>query len=344
METALDIEQPDALIAYLRARGHIGEDETPNARVLAGGVSNRTVLVERANGEAWVLKQALAKLRVKTDWFSSPTRIEREARGIEYLAQLAPPQTITPLVFFDADVFVLAMRAVPQPHANWRTMLLNGELKTEHVRQFGRLLGTIQRNAFARAGELEPIFRDRSFFESLRVEPYYAYTATQVAESAEFYEGLIQETRANLLTLVHGDYSPKNVLVHEERLMLLDHEVIHWGDPAFDLGFALTHLLSKAHHVARMRGEFADAAKLFWRTYRETLGDVEWGGGDLEGRAVRHTLGCLLARVAGRSPHDYWTEEERARQRAIVPEMMRKGYESVDEMVEGFVREIERGE
>ena len=34
----------------------------------------------------------------------------------------------------------------------------------------------------------------------------------------------------------------------------------------------------------------------------------------MEPRAVRHTLGCLLARVAGRSPLEYLDEPQRARQ------------------------------
>src|SRR5437879_6508499 len=97
----LDIEDPQALATYLRATGRIAAEETPTIRVLSGGVSNRTVYVERASGEAWVLKQALAKLRVAVDWFSSPERVAREALGIEWLTQLAPPGTIPQLVFFD---------------------------------------------------------------------------------------------------------------------------------------------------------------------------------------------------------------------------------------------------
>src|SRR5687768_18614144 len=119
----LDIENADALVAYLRREGRIEPDETPRVRVLAGGVSNRTVLVERASGEAWVLKQALAKLRVKVDWFSDPARIGREALALKYLPELAPPGAITPLVFEDPSHHLLAMRAVPQPHENWKTML-----------------------------------------------------------------------------------------------------------------------------------------------------------------------------------------------------------------------------
>jgi 5-methylthioribose kinase len=76
----LDIEQPGALVRYLKGTGHVGEDKESVVRVLAGGVSNRTVLLERPEtGEAWVVKQALPKLRVAVDWFSDPERIHREA-------------------------------------------------------------------------------------------------------------------------------------------------------------------------------------------------------------------------------------------------------------------------
>lgn len=335
----LDIEDPQALIAYLRSTGRILPDETPAVNVLRGGVSNRTVFVKRATGESWVLKQALAKLRVAVEWFSSPERVAREALGIQWLTQLAPSDTIPPLVFFDPDAFLLAMQAVPQPHTNWRTMLLNGQLKTDHVRQFGQLLGTIHRHASERRAEVEPVFQDRSFFESLRVEPYYAYTASRVAASADFYAALIEETRRTQLSLVHGDYSPKNILVLYERLILLDHEVIHWGDPAFDLGFSLTHLLSKAHHMTNLRREFGSAAKLCWEEYHETLGRVGWEE-YLEPRAVRHTLGCLLARVSGRSPHDYWTPSESERQRQAVVKLMQDRIETIDHLVDAFLFEL----
>src|SRR5690242_4514482 len=97
MSADLDIERPEALLAYLRRAGHIPADEQPVIRNLAGGVSNRTVLVERPSGEAWVLKQALKKLRVAVEWYSSPERIHREALGMQWLARLAPPGTSTRL-------------------------------------------------------------------------------------------------------------------------------------------------------------------------------------------------------------------------------------------------------
>lgn len=337
--TALDIEQTDELVTYLRRRDLIGGDERPRARVLQGGVSNRTVLVERASGEAWVIKQALAKLRVQVDWFSSPERIHREALGLRWLAVLAPPESTPGFVYEDNDEHVLIMQAVPEPHANWKTLLLAGQIEDDHVDQFGRLLAALHRHAWERRAEVEPVFADTRFFESLRLEPYYSFAAEQVPAAAPFLHDLVADTRARHLTLVHGDYSPKNVLIYDGRLILLDHEVIHFGDPAFDLGFSMTHLLSKAHHLPDHRHSFAAAANRYWRTYIGAVGATPWDK-DLEAHVVRQTLGCLLARVAGRSPLEYLSAFERGNQQAAVLALLQALPTSVPSLVARFLAEV----
>lgn len=335
--SGLDIEQHDELRRYLREHGYIGPGESPAFCTLAGGVSNRTVLVERPSGESWVLKQALEQLRVPIDWYSSPDRIHREALGTRWLAELAGPDAVPEFVFEDEKHHLLAMQAVPAPHENWKRMLLAGRVETDHVAQFSRLLATIHRAAYERRDEVASVFDDRTFFESLRVEPYYRYAATQAPAAEAFLSDLIATTRRRRITLVHGDYSPKNILVHEGSLVLLDHEVIHFGDPAFDLGFSMTHLLSKAHHVVDRRTDFADAAVLHWRTYHAGVDGVSWTA-DLEHHAVRHTLGCLLARVAGRSRLEYFSEEERQRQRHVVLRLMAQMPATIADLATAFVR------
>lgn len=334
---SLDIEQPGVLTAWLRSTGHIAQDEDPVVTVLAGGVSNRTVLVERASGEAWVVKQALEKLRVQVDWFSSPERIHREADGLRWLGRFAPDGAITPLIFEDHELHLLGMTAVPQPHENWKVMLLRGDLIADHVEQFARLIGQVHRESNRHLDELMPVFGDRDFYETLRVEPYYRYTASQVPESAAFYEQLIADTYARQDTIVHGDFSPKNVLVHQGRLILLDHEVIHLGDPCFDLGFGMTHLLGKAHHLPQHRQAFGEAASAFWAQYWKTVsGSGAWTVG-LEERAVRHTLGCLLARVRGRSPLEYMLEPVRARQASVVTHLLQDPPATVADLRDQFL-------
>lgn len=310
----LDIERPEALLAYLRATGRIGERERVNIRPLSGGVSNRTMLVERESGESWVLKQALGRLRVEVEWLSDPERVHREALAMRWLARLTPAGSVPELLFEDHQHHLLAMRAVPHPHENWKAMLLAGRLEGAHVEQFGRLLGTIHRRSWERRDEVAEVFGDRGYFETLRIEPYFGYAASQLPRMAAFLEGVIDSVRGRRLALVHGDYSPKNVLVWQGRLVLLDHETIHFGDPAFDLGFSLTHLLSKANHLVHLRAEFAAAAGAHWRAYREALGeDVPWAA-DLEVHAVRLTIACLIARVAGRSRLEYLDDRSRRAQ------------------------------
>ena len=332
----MDIETPVDLLGYLRDTCRIANDEEPQMQSLAGGVSNRTVLVTRANGEAWVIKQALAKLRVATDWFSSPERVHREALGLQWINQLVPQSTPT-LRFEDHEHHLIGMDAVTQPHDNWKNVLLAGNLHLDHIDQFARLLATIHAKSYAQQATVAQTFADRTYFESLRLAPYYGFTAEQVPWATSFLQTLIQQTRTRTFTLVHGDYSPKNVLVHNGKLILLDHEVIHFGDPAFDLGFSLTHFLSKANHnldhSSELSTQFEAAAQRYWGLYVKTIKEATSADGeiadgeitaDLYGHAkigsfaVRHTLACLLARIDGRSPLEYLGNAARVRQRSAI--------------------------
>jgi 5-methylthioribose kinase len=201
-------------------------------------------------------------------------------------------------------------------------------------------LCAIHREAADCGAETCMVFADTTYFVNLRLEPYYLYTAQKTAEAAPFLNALARETLHHKDSLVHGDFSPKNTLIYRGKLILLDYEVVHFGDPAFDVGFALTHFLSKAHHLPKERAHLASAAELFWQVYREEITRMNWAR-TLEPRVVRHTLGCLLARVAGKSPLDYLTPEEVTRQRDIVLALMVKPPTSVPDLIAEFVHKIE---
>ncbi len=330
---AVNIEDHNALRTYLCASGRIKPDEQPAFETLTGGVSNRAVRVNHGPGrEDWVLKQALGKLRVEVDWFSSPERIHREAAGLSWLGRIVP-ERVPALIFVDPAQHILAMSAVPQPHENWKRLLLKGCTSIEHAQSFGRLLARIHK-ASAQFPELKEVFRERKFFEELRLEPYYAYTAGQVPGARAFLLQLVDDARLRRHALVHGDYSPKNVLIHNAELILLDFEVIHFGDPAFDIGFSLTHFLSKAHYLPARRAAFLDMARAYWQSYLEDLSaplqEI------VKPFAVKHTLACCLARVAGRSPLEYLSANQRARQRQIVLELLESDIDGIPHLIDRF--------
>lgn len=332
----IDIEDTSQLRAYL-VRNRLIEDAEP-ARIqrLPGGVSSRTMLIERASGERWVAKQALAALRVHVEWLSSPERSTREADGARALASLLPQGAVPQVIFEDKAQHLFVMLAAPASARNWKTMLLGGEVEADHFRLAGSLLGRIHRGGATRREDFATRFSDTSFFESLRLEPYYEYTAVEVPEAARFLFGLCQDARSRRLSLVHGDFSPKNLLVDSDGMILLDHEVIHFGNPAFDCGFVLAHFLSKAHHLPASRQSLVEGISAFWGAYLNAAGPSSAA----EDEAAAQGLGCLLARVAGRSQLEYLTSGEKQRQRRACVVMMQAPPVSVSRLVANFVSEV----
>jgi 5-methylthioribose kinase len=141
------------------------------------------------------------------------------------------------------------------------------------------------------------------------------------------------------LSLVHGDFSPKNALLYRGKLVLLDYEVVHYGDPAFDVGFALTHFLSKANHMIEKSARLTAAAARFWQIYFNEIAPLRWDA--IEPRIVRHLLGCLLARVAGKSPLEYLTAEEATRQRGVTLLLIENPPSKVGDLIYEFAEKIE---
>ncbi|MCO6497591.1 MAG: phosphotransferase [Chitinophagaceae bacterium] len=332
----VDIEDIDNLIAYLRSMGKIDEGEECSVRHLAGGVSNKTELFTRANGEQWVIKQALGKLRVKEDWFCDEERILIEYKGLKWLSSVLAAGPVPQPVFFDEENHVLCMTAVPQPHENLKTLILKGAADEDFFVQLGHILGRMHRAGQGNE-EAAAQFSERKFFKDLRIEPYYQFTAGRIPASGNFFQKLIDDTLAITETVVHGDYSPKNVLVRNNRVVLLDYEVMHYGDPAFDVGFFMCQMLSFLNHLADTRESLAQSAKSFWTAYVDKIGDVS---PEAEYRGVRHTMGCLLARVKGRSPVDFLTPEEQDRQIETVLEFIESPVEQMIPFIETFKTKI----
>ena len=77
----------------------------------------------------------------------------------------------------------------------------------------------------------------------------------------------------------------------------------------------------------------------YWTAYLDALGELPWRAG-LEERAVRHTLGCLLARVCGRSPLEYLTPGAREAQRVAVLGLMAAPPAGVIDLINLFLERM----
>jgi aminoglycoside phosphotransferase (APT) family kinase protein len=214
---------------------------------------------------------------------------------------------------------------------------LVGRVSPEIARSAGELLGHIHARSAASPG-LASAFADTSFFRELRLEPYLDHAAARQPELAGELRWLVDRLCDPGICLVHGDYSPKNLLVTPAGdVLLLDHEVAHWGQPAFDLAFVLTHLCLKGIHFGR--AAYLDAAAELLAAYRETSTVVDGAAGVL---CARLLAGLMLARVEGKSRVEYLTGEDERVVRELAGSMLRRRVTVLDDVL-GSVREVSAG-
>lgn len=308
---------PDAAVApelavFLRQQGLAGADEAVRCTPLAGGVSSDIWRIDLP-GRSICVKRALPKLRVGADWFAPVSRNRYEWEWLQLAASIVPAAVPRPLAH-DATLGLFAMEFLPpERYPLWKRQLLDGEVDAGTAARVGRLLAAIH-NATAGRPEVASTFDCEANFHALRLEPYLLATAARHPDLAPVLQGLAQRTGAARIALVHGDVSPKNILVGPQGPVLLDAECAWYGDPAFDIAFCLNHLLLKAALRPQQAPLLMDAFDALAASYFDSI-DFEPRAG-LERRAAALLPGLALARIDGKSPVEYLLD--RPQQQALV--------------------------
>lgn len=302
METPL----PPEIAAALDRMGLFADGPAGATRPLTGGVSSDIWAIDLADGRTVCAKRALPQLRVAAEWRAPVERSRYEAAWMRR-ADAAVPGAAPSLLGVDEASGTLAMAYLPpETHRLWKPELRDGRADPAFAAEVGRRLARIHA-----AGAADPstaaAFPTDVIFHDIRLEPYLLATAIRHPDLADALHALVAQTTDHKRALVHGDVSPKNILVGPDGPVFLDAECAWWGDPAFDLAFCLNHLLLKCcwnpGAYPAFLGCFAALADAY-------LAGVAWETrGGLEARAARLLPGLFLARVDGKSPVEYITAE-----------------------------------
>ena len=297
--------EPDTAGSYLARRGNIsGTVTTADADKLGGGVSNRVVQVQ-SDEDCLVLKQPRPNLAVEEDWPADIDRVHNEAaatRVYESILDRTELAASVPSVRFeDHSQDVVGFECAPDNARMWKGDLLDGHVDARVAREVGRVLGIVHDSAADEPELLDP-FESKLPFDQLRIDPYHRTVASRHPDVADAVDAASERLLGSDRTLVHGDYSPKNVLVEDAgtfRVWILDFEVAHRGDPSFDTAFMLNHLFIKSVYNSEQGEEYRRAARAFFDAYVE---NVPW---DIEGETIEELGVLMLARVDGKSPVEY---------------------------------------
>jgi aminoglycoside phosphotransferase (APT) family kinase protein len=277
---------------------------------LTGGVASDIFRVDAENG-SFVVKRALAKLRVAADWRAP---VERNAYEFAWLQEAGSivPGAVPALFGRDATSGLFAMEWLPpDDHPVWKNELHAGRADPGFAAEVGRVLAQIHAQT-AKRPDLKKRFDSDHIFHSIRLEPYLEATARRHPVVAERLMALSAATLATHAALVHGDVSPKNILCGPRGPVLLDAECAWYGDPAFDLAFCLNHLLLKCLWTPSAAPGFLACFTSLHTEYAAIAGET------IGKRAARLLPALLLARIDGKSPVEYVTDD---RDRELVRRM-----------------------
>jgi aminoglycoside phosphotransferase (APT) family kinase protein len=304
----LSASLPKEVLGLLRNAGLVSRNETPAFEVLTGGVSSEIWKV----GDVCI-KRALPRLRVAQRWEAPVERNRYERLWLEAAGAAAPGAAPRVLAADDA-AGLFAMEYLGSPV--WKERLRQGDADAGFAARVGTTLAAIH-GATAGRAEVARRFATDAIFHAIRLEPYLVATGAAHPDLQERIAFLEKRTANTRLCLVHGDVSPKNILVSARGPVFLDAECAWYGDPAFDLAFCLNHLLLKCLWVPAHREGFLRCFDALAAAY---LSSVSFG--KIEERTASLLPALLLARVDGKSPVEYLTEENRKLVRTVARELL----------------------
>lgn len=309
-----------AVAATLAAAGLV----RPDAALvpLSGGVScdvwriapaDLSPELAAAHRHGLVVKAPLARLRVASVWEADVSRGLAEASALRLYGGLTPEQ-VPPVVWLDAAGPVLVLESAPPGWADWRHELLTAPVDSPatagpRLAAIGSVLGSTLATWHERTRDIEALpldLRSGDRLRTLRTDPFHRATGEAIPALAGALEDLARELEDATDCLVHGDFSPKNVLVDSAPagqdvggVWILDAEVAHVGSPLLDVAYLSAHLALKATKRPELYEGLLASRRGFESAYRSGSALVDpaaWS---------RHTGAILAARMRGLSRVDY---------------------------------------
>jgi aminoglycoside phosphotransferase (APT) family kinase protein len=303
---------PAEMQAFLHELGL--RDGVIAARPLTGGVSSDIWLIETPR-ERLCIKRALPALRVAAEWRAP---IERSAYEYAWMqrVQAILPGAVPRLLGRSADGAMFAMTFLDsRDHPLWKEVLLRGDIDADFAGAVGAALAKIH-SATAKDPAIAESFASDHIFHAIRLEPYLLATARAHPDIAPQMQSLTERTAATKRALVHGDVSPKNILMGPAGPIFLDAECAWFGDPAFDVAFCLNHLLLKCIPLPGLADALLRSFAAFALDY---LARVDWEDDEeMERRCATLLPALTLARIDGKSPVEYIVaDSDKSRAREI---------------------------
>lgn len=303
-DVLIDLENPGKLSDFLIKNGVVTREDDFAIDYCDGGVSSKTAIVKVEN-RWYFAKQAREKLLVEEEWIADVDRIAIETEGNRVFHRIMP-DVVPKVLLYDQENKIMVREAVSDEFVMWKNDLLNGVLDFKIADMVVRTLANFH-NHTATDSSIAETFSNRRILHQLRISPYFEFLISRHPYIGSEIKALIEQSLSRKHALVHGDYSPKNILTKEEAICVLDFEIAHFGDVSLDLSFLLSHITLKAFYHTAWFDAFLCMARFMADTYFHHIHFESRA--NLESHAVKMYGLFLLARVDGKSTVEYLNDE-----------------------------------
>ena len=271
----LDAAAPDAVEAYLHRHGWIDSDVQVSALSKAGeGNMNLVLRAQLSDGRNVIIKQSRPWVEKFPSIAAPAERANVEALYYEKTAALDAIAACSPkLLQADPESHILLLEdlgdgadlshlyAGDTELAGDTLAALTGYLSALHHNFRRNTCDFLIENAEMRALNAEHIFNypfaAHDDFDLDQITPGLAAVSASVRSNAPLMariDALHQRYLRNGDTLVHGDFFPGSFLQSGDAVKVIDAEFCFFGDPEFDVGVLLAHLM-----MAQQPGSVTDS-------------------------------------------------------------------------------------
>jgi thiamine kinase-like enzyme len=216
------------------------------------------------------------------------------------------PENAPQVYFYDDENYIYGREAAPEDCTMWKADLLGGLLDFEVARKSIESLVTVH-NVCSRDSKVAKDFDSKEVFYNLRISPYIEFIVGKYPQLDQFAKEVISDMMDNKISLVHGDFSPKNIMNGNRKIWILDFEVAHYGHPAFDVAFFSNHFILKAVKNKKYAPSYLNMLGYMLEIYFDKMDYMDKK--QLENSYVRTLSLLMIARVDGKSPAEYITDD-----------------------------------
>lgn len=243
MENSSPLTERAAASYFQTAECSIGE--LTSVSVVSESFANYVYMIVTTEGTYY--------LKFRPSYFKSRPEISKSQKGIEYeliaikaLSGILGTQVVPTVLFYDPANFIFITSALFGGEGFTYSELLRQGIPFTGIQTLAQKIAQLHSATFGqpleiRESEVSAKYYQEQYKWLVRNVPYSSKNSKLAADK------VLSDLETREKATIFGDLSPKNIIIAQQNAGFCDLETVASGDPEFDIGYLIGHIL--LHHT-----------------------------------------------------------------------------------------------